>query len=306
AGAHRLLHLVLLLLMSCHTRSSCIDCVLSGPVAVTPGGAADLQCQTPGAAAATVVEWTKDGLPASEYVFFYRNGRPYEKYQHDSFRGRVALKNRSGPGSGDVSVVLKNVSVEDEGTYRCRVRMSSSGTEAEEHLQVSRLRVALRSGTFTSQLRDSSAAGGKLIRPDLQETKQEVKQETEQETKQETKQETEQETKQETKQETSREFSQTEQRVQTSPSLLESSWFVFVLLVSVFICSGEINPLIRGQKLCEAENKKIILFQFYFRAVKSFNLLKTNGDPRLNHFIMEIIWEKSIKIKIKSLQKTKR
>ncbi|XP_014829466.1 PREDICTED: myelin-oligodendrocyte glycoprotein-like isoform X2 [Poecilia mexicana] len=121
--------------------------VSAADVAVTPGGAADLQCQTPGAAAATVVEWTKDGLPASEYVFFYRNGRPYEKYQHDSFRGRVALKNRSGPGSGDVSVVLKNVSVEDEGTYRCRVRMSSSGTEAEEHLQVSRLRVALRSGS---------------------------------------------------------------------------------------------------------------------------------------------------------------
>ncbi|XP_016522876.1 myelin-oligodendrocyte glycoprotein-like isoform X4 [Poecilia formosa] len=120
--------------------------VSAADVAVTPGGAADLQCQTPGAAAATVVEWTKDGLPASEYVFFYRNGRPYDKYQHDSFRGRVALKNRSGPGSGDVSVVLKNVSVEDEGTFRCRVRMSSSGTEAEEHLQVSRLRVALRSG----------------------------------------------------------------------------------------------------------------------------------------------------------------
>ncbi|XP_017158733.1 myelin-oligodendrocyte glycoprotein-like isoform X2 [Poecilia reticulata] len=121
--------------------------VSAADVAVTPGGAADLQCQTPGAAAATVVEWTKDGLPASEYVFFYRNGRPYDKYQHDSFRGRVALKNRSGPGSGDVSVVLKNVSVQDEGTFRCRVLMSSSGAQAEEHLQVSRLRVALRSGS---------------------------------------------------------------------------------------------------------------------------------------------------------------
>uniref|UniRef100_A0A3P9PFS4 Ig-like domain-containing protein n=1 Tax=Poecilia reticulata TaxID=8081 RepID=A0A3P9PFS4_POERE len=249
---------VLLLLMSCIDLCSCL--VLSGPVAVTPGGAADLQCQTPGAAAATVVEWTKDGLPASEYVFFYRNGRPYDKYQHDSFRGRVALKNRSGPGSGDVSVVLKNVSVQDEGTFRCRVLMSSSGAQAEEHLQVSRLRVALRSGTFTSQLRDPSAAGGKLIHPDLQEAKQEAKQEVKQEAKQEMKQEV----KQEVKQETSRGFSQTEQRVQTSLSLLDSSWFVFVLLlVSVFICTGEINLLsIRGQKLCEAEIKKIILFQF--------------------------------------------
>uniref|UniRef100_A0A3B5PZR0 Ig-like domain-containing protein n=1 Tax=Xiphophorus maculatus TaxID=8083 RepID=A0A3B5PZR0_XIPMA len=89
-------------------------------VMVTPGGDADLQCQIPGAAAATVVEWTKDDLPANEYVFFYRNGRPYDKYQHQAFRGRVALKNRSGAGSGDVSLVLKNVSVEDRGTFRCR------------------------------------------------------------------------------------------------------------------------------------------------------------------------------------------
>ncbi|XP_030581868.1 coxsackievirus and adenovirus receptor homolog [Archocentrus centrarchus] len=90
------------------------------------GGDATLQCQAPRGAVITVLEWSKTDLSSDDYVFFYRNDRSYEKYQHPSFRGRVELLEPSMK-DGDVSVVLKNVTVNDAGTYRCRIIMSSTG-----------------------------------------------------------------------------------------------------------------------------------------------------------------------------------
>ncbi|KAM4713782.1 uncharacterized protein FYW61_018930 [Anableps anableps] len=123
-------------------------------VMVGTGADADLQCQAPSATAVIVVEWTKDNLPANEYVFFYRNDRSYEKYQHASFRGRVVLKNQTGVKSGDVSVILKNVSLEDMGTYRCRVLLNGAGTKVVEHLQVTQLRNGMRSGNVEELTED--------------------------------------------------------------------------------------------------------------------------------------------------------
>lgn len=130
------LHIIVCLLLILQVSASDVD--------VRAGEDAVLQCRAPSAAAVMVVEWTREDLPPDEYLFFYRNGRSYEKYQHASFRGRVGLRNPDGIRNGDVSVVLRNVSAEDMGTYRCRVLMS--GTEAKEHLEEVRLRNRTDSG----------------------------------------------------------------------------------------------------------------------------------------------------------------
>ncbi|XP_030580187.1 myelin protein zero-like protein 2 [Archocentrus centrarchus] len=90
------------------------------------GGDATLQCQAPRGAVITVLEWRKRDLSSEDYVFFYRNDRSYEKYQHPSFRGRVELLEPSMK-DGDVSIVLKNVTFNDAGTYWCRIIMRNTG-----------------------------------------------------------------------------------------------------------------------------------------------------------------------------------
>lgn len=137
-------------------------------VDVVPGEDAVLQCQAPSSAKVTVVEWTKDDHSLDDYLFLYRNGRSYEKYQHPSFRGRVELRSSSFADSGDVSVVLKNVSVEDMGTYRCRVLMTSIGGKMEEHSEVVHLRNQIPSGIILYLVQSPSRKLRLTVVSDLQ------------------------------------------------------------------------------------------------------------------------------------------
>ncbi|XP_028262720.1 nectin-4-like isoform X2 [Parambassis ranga] len=100
---------------------------------VRPGQDVPLQCQGPGRAAVTLLEWSRSDLKEDGYVFFYRNSRSYENYQHSSFRGRVQLRDPSMK-DGDVSVVLQNANLNDSGVYECRV---ISSTESGGRSQVS-------------------------------------------------------------------------------------------------------------------------------------------------------------------------
>ncbi|CAI5660525.1 unnamed protein product [Oreochromis niloticus] len=72
------------------------------------GEDAPLQCQGPRDAKITVLEWNRADLKSDDYVFLYRNQRPYESYQHVSFRGRVDLMDPSMK-DGNVSVMLRNI-----------------------------------------------------------------------------------------------------------------------------------------------------------------------------------------------------
>ncbi|XP_039464606.1 uncharacterized protein LOC120438233 isoform X1 [Oreochromis aureus] len=55
-----------------------------------------------------------------ELVLLYHHGRLVPDYQHPSFENRVDLKDRQII-DGDVSLILKDVTTADSGTYRCRV-----------------------------------------------------------------------------------------------------------------------------------------------------------------------------------------
>uniref|UniRef100_A0AAX7UZK4 Ig-like domain-containing protein n=1 Tax=Astatotilapia calliptera TaxID=8154 RepID=A0AAX7UZK4_ASTCA len=91
---------------------------------VGPGQAATLQCWGPRDAHVTLLEWSRPELISQGYVFFFQDQRSYENYQHESFKGRVQLRD-SSMKDGDVSVILRNVRVSDTGTYECEITTSS-------------------------------------------------------------------------------------------------------------------------------------------------------------------------------------
>lgn len=97
---------------------------------VNPGQDAPLQCQGPRDAEITLLEWNRADLKSDDYVFMYRNQRPYESYQHESFKGRVDLMDPSMK-DGNVSVTLRDVRINDTGTYKCQI--TTKETESVVH-----------------------------------------------------------------------------------------------------------------------------------------------------------------------------
>ncbi|XP_067437040.1 myelin-oligodendrocyte glycoprotein-like isoform X2 [Thunnus thynnus] len=94
-------------------------------IKVKSGDDVSLQCQSPRDEAITVLEWSRPEPETDGYVFFVRENRPYDHYQHPSFHGRVQLRDPEMK-DGDVSVILKNVTINDTGTYKCHVSVNST------------------------------------------------------------------------------------------------------------------------------------------------------------------------------------
>ncbi|XP_063324948.1 programmed cell death 1 ligand 1-like [Pelmatolapia mariae] len=78
-----------------------------------------LTCRAPNNNNIIVLEWSRADL-GEKYVLLFRDERFYPDQQHPSFKNRVDLQDRQMK-DGDVSLILKDVTINDTGTYECRV-----------------------------------------------------------------------------------------------------------------------------------------------------------------------------------------
>ncbi|XP_025761116.1 programmed cell death 1 ligand 1 isoform X2 [Oreochromis niloticus] len=84
-----------------------------------PGQNITLTCRAPNNNNIVVLEWSRADL-VEKYVLLLRDELFDLENQHPSFRNRVELQDRQMK-DGDVSLILKDVTINDTGTYECRV-----------------------------------------------------------------------------------------------------------------------------------------------------------------------------------------
>ncbi|XP_039463611.1 ICOS ligand-like [Oreochromis aureus] len=65
-------------------------------------------------------QWNRTDLGDEEYVFLHRDNLSVLENQHSSFKNRVDLQDRQMK-DGALSLILKNVTTNDTGTYECGV-----------------------------------------------------------------------------------------------------------------------------------------------------------------------------------------
>uniref|UniRef100_A0A3Q1EL01 Ig-like domain-containing protein n=1 Tax=Acanthochromis polyacanthus TaxID=80966 RepID=A0A3Q1EL01_9TELE len=83
------------------------------------GQTAILPCKAPNNKTIKGVEWKRPDQ-SQGYVLLYRDGKFLSEFQHPSYENRVDLQDKEMK-DGDVSLVLKDVTMEDRGRYECRV-----------------------------------------------------------------------------------------------------------------------------------------------------------------------------------------
>ncbi|XP_042072886.1 matrix remodeling-associated protein 8-like isoform X2 [Haplochromis burtoni] len=78
-----------------------------------------LPCRVPSNKTIRAVKWSRADL-GDKYVLFYRDEQFDPVKQHPSFKNRVDLQDRQMK-DGDVSLILKDVTTDDGGSYNCNI-----------------------------------------------------------------------------------------------------------------------------------------------------------------------------------------
>lgn len=92
-------------------------------ITARPGQNIILTCKTLQNDKTITLEWSRPDL-GEEYVFLYRIYNAHQEDQHECFRNRVFLQDIQMT-SGDLSVILKNVTLNDNGTYKCKIKQEN-------------------------------------------------------------------------------------------------------------------------------------------------------------------------------------
>uniref|UniRef100_A0A8C9XUD2 Ig-like domain-containing protein n=1 Tax=Sander lucioperca TaxID=283035 RepID=A0A8C9XUD2_SANLU len=125
-------------------------------VPVHPGQDAILPCQAADPSI-SVVEWSRHD-PKPEYILFYSDKETDTTIHNPSFKNRVDLSGNELNG-GDASLILKNVSSIDQGTYECRVAPAGSKRAKRSIIDSNPIR------TIRLQVTDSVHPGDDVILP---------------------------------------------------------------------------------------------------------------------------------------------
>ncbi|XP_028420596.1 uncharacterized protein LOC114546131 [Perca flavescens] len=147
-------------------------------VTVDPGHDVILPCQAADSSI-RAVEWTRPDLEP-DIVLLYRDGHLDAADKHPSFKDRVELVDRDLK-DGDVSLILKNVTINDTGTYECGVKTNCLTRKKRDtnsdHIRIIHLlvpdlmEVTVRPGDdviLPCQVADSSIRAVLWTRPDLE------------------------------------------------------------------------------------------------------------------------------------------
>ncbi|CAI5671417.1 unnamed protein product [Oreochromis niloticus] len=106
---------------------------------VKSGQDVTLTCRTPNSILITAVKWSRTDLEP-EFVLLFQDSLFVTDNQHPSFKNRVDLQDRQVK-DGDVSLILKDVTTADSGTYECRIFMR--GTNHKDSKPISRVTLSV-------------------------------------------------------------------------------------------------------------------------------------------------------------------
>ncbi|XP_038586444.1 coxsackievirus and adenovirus receptor homolog isoform X2 [Micropterus salmoides] len=98
---------------------------------VKAGEDATLQCQSHRDADITVIKWIRPDLKSDGFVFYLSSDQINGEHQNSLFQGRVELQDPDKK-DGDASLILKNVNINDAGTYECWIVVKNSGRRKRE------------------------------------------------------------------------------------------------------------------------------------------------------------------------------
>ncbi|XP_035850123.1 coxsackievirus and adenovirus receptor-like [Sander lucioperca] len=127
-------------------------------VTVHPGDDVTLPCQAADSSI-RAAEWSRADLEP-DTVLYYSDGH---LHQHPSFKDRVELVDRDLK-DGDVSLILKNVSSIDNGTYECRVASGGSRRKKRAYIDSEPIRIIHLQVTDPAGSEDrNSSPGGRYL-----------------------------------------------------------------------------------------------------------------------------------------------
>uniref|UniRef100_A0A3B4AXQ1 Ig-like domain-containing protein n=1 Tax=Periophthalmus magnuspinnatus TaxID=409849 RepID=A0A3B4AXQ1_9GOBI len=96
----------------------------------------ELPCSVDPGSNVRVLQWSRPDLDHYGYLLFYRHPWVRSHYQHPDYRARVQPKD-PGLNHGELSLVLKNVTHNDTGTYECRLLLDNNiGSKTTVYLTV--------------------------------------------------------------------------------------------------------------------------------------------------------------------------
>ncbi|XP_026005858.1 CD226 antigen-like [Astatotilapia calliptera] len=127
-------------------------------ITAEPGQDVVLPCRIPAGKIIQGMKWNRADL--EEYVLFFRDERLDPDGQHPFFKNRVDLQDRK-MNNGDASLVLKNVTTADDGSYSCNI--FNKETKSWESINTVSLTVSGQTGGSVGLIIGLSVSAGVFV-----------------------------------------------------------------------------------------------------------------------------------------------